>query len=840
MCSLFFCASTMPDFLEWLGLKKGTPPKAGGRLPVSLSGGAGSSSASWSWGGLFGGGNRAQPTNFRYEVGDPLSNSAVMACVNWIVTNWPQAAPTLYVPSQENSGSGTEKAAFEPTPHRMTDLMRRPSPFYDGRLLLQAVMLDFYGAEWRGNAYIYIVVVNGEPVELQHLPTDTIKPVGDTQSLITGYEYRPSGDLVATIPPENIIHFRNGFDTRNPRIGRDPLLAVYPEIATDNRATTYQYGILKRGGVPPWIMAPKAEDGQVAVLSAEDAEYMKRGVEEAVNGKVPGGGLVIPAGFQFEKLGFDPKSMVMGETQRKAEERIAAQIGIPPVVAGLGAGLDRSTFNNYAEARQAGWEDCIIPMQQAFAGEISSKLLPFYNDIPDGSYFGYDTSGIRCLMDDETAKATDAALLFEKGVIDRASAKKRIGETPEDGDKDLYTGAGAVSAIPPVDPNAPNAPNQPIQPNQPTPKAGENGPPFAKKDLGTGSQATNLSTLEQAVKQFRDALRQKEDRAVLQMRGAAMIAEKRIQGDLDALLLRVEQAAANGETVDAAWLDQEASLRALLLAIEATYTSLGSDAAPKLADQQRAAVTDAARASETLATAAVGPAPGSLSLQWNALPTGAIEALVGFASDGSPLSDLIAAIGPDTAQAIRAALIQGTAAGDNPRQVARAMRQGAQAQIDLSRARAETIARTEMLRAAREASRQSYEANSDVVTGYTRVCAGDSRVCAACFALHGTKYEGSAILPSHPSCRCCMVAITKSWAEITGDESIPDTRPVIETADALFARLSDTDKETVLGRGGYAAWNNGNGTPLSAFGVVLQDARWGPTVRVATLSELGV
>lgn len=536
----------------------------------------------------------------------------------------------------------------------------------------------------------------------------------------------------------------------------------------------------------------------------------------------------MPAGFKIERLAFSPKDLVLGETQRKSEERIAAQFGLPPVVVGLGAGLDRSTFNNYEEARQAAWEDCIIPLQDDWADEIGRKLLPLFGDAT-GLVFGWDRRAIRCLQDDETAHANDAALLFSKGVIDRASAKRRIGEQPEEGDDGLYV--GSVSAAIVDDPPG----TVPGQDDPPKPK------PRAQKPKAATKKATaSGTTLSAALADFRAKLRAGEDSAVAALGDALGAVEVEVRGALDDLLDDMQIAAADGETISPGWIEREKRCVELLRQIETRYADLPT--AP-IREAQRRTITEAQQGAQTLARAAAGTVPATLTageaavaLRWNVVPMHTLEAAVGFASDGSPLADLFASLGEDTGKAVRDALFAGIGAGYNPRKTAHLMRHGVGAKLAISRNRAETIAATETMRAARESARQSFRANAAVLDGWTWVAAGDSRTCAACWAMDGTVHKDEETLDGHQRCRCVPVPRTKSWAELTGDDSIPDTRPVIETGEEKFARLPGTVQAEILGDRLHELYTAGTVT-LADCVQTSHDARWGSMRSAATVEQ---
>jgi len=251
-------------------------------------------------------------------------------------------------------------------------------------------------------------------------------------------------------------------------------------------------------------------------------------------------------------------------------------------------------------------------------------------------------------------------------------------------------------------------------------------------------------------------------------------------------------------------------------------------------DGQAEAAEVANDATEGLVEAAAGKKPSSVDvgLSWTALPDEQLQAFVGFSGDGSPLGELFATIPQVTTDAMQMALVQGISLGEGPRTVARRVRRAA----DIGRQRAETIARTEMIRSAREAQRQLYTQNPSV-RGYRRQATQDSRVCLACLALSGTLHATDEIMPSHPNCRCVMVPVTMSWAEITGDSSIPDTRPEVATPERILAGLSEADKLGIMGPARFELYKNGK--PLLDMVQVKQDQDWGPTTRVLPLKDIG-
>ena len=152
--------------------------------------------------------------------------------------------------------------------------------------------------------------------------------------------------------------------------------------------------------------------------------------------------------------------------------------------------------------------------------------------------------------------------------------------------------------------------------------------------------------------------------------------------------------------------------------VEAQLRRFAPFAADSLTELQRGAVEAAMRNASVDIAAAGGP-----SIAFNRMNPAAVEALVGFASDGSPLQTLFDGIGQDVAPRMTAALAQGIALGQSPRVTAQQVR----AAFGMGLNRALTIARTETLRAYRDSTAQNYRANAQYLEGWIWVCACDRR-----------------------------------------------------------------------------------------------------------------
>ena len=211
---------------------------------------------------------------------------------------------------------------------------------------------------------------------------------------------------------------------------------------------------------------------------------------------------------------------------------------------------------------------------------------------------------------------------------------------------------------------------------------------------------------------------------------------------------------------------------------------------------------------------------------WNRLPVSAVESMVGFTSNGSPLRALFDAYGPEASERIRQELIAGLALGQGPRTIARRVR----AVMGGDLARALRISRTETARSYREATHLNYQANSHIIDGWRWVAAKRPRTCAACLALDGTWHPLSERQTDHPNGACAQIPAVK-------DRDSADQPPSWETGSQWLAKQSPEVQQQVLGKAGQKAYAAG-AVKLEDFAGTAHSTAWGDTIRAKSLTEI--
>jgi HK97 family phage portal protein len=367
------------------------------------------STASVSWGYLLG------RTRYDYEgiVGDGTGNSAVMACLDLLGRVFPEAPVQVLRPKAGD---------YEPIPgHPLVELLEYPNPFYSGAVLWKATLNSYHTD---GNAYwLKERSAAGRVVALWYTPHTLIEPVSESSTaFVEYYRYRVNG-IEQRWDPANVVHFRNGLDAANPRKGLAPLKSALREVFSDDEASLFTGALMRNMGIPGVLISP---DSDGVELDQESAETIKASFEERFGGDNRGRPLVMNGKTKLDILSFSPEQMSMPLIHQHAEERIAAILGTPAVIVGLGAGLSRSTYNNMGEAAEHLWEHNIIPSHRVFASDLKVQLLRDFDDNPQ-LRVGFNTSGVRALQPDQTAVVDRTVKLLQAGALTVAEARRDVG-----------------------------------------------------------------------------------------------------------------------------------------------------------------------------------------------------------------------------------------------------------------------------------------------------------------------------------------------------------------------------------------------------------------------------
>lgn len=357
------------------------------------------------------------------------ANSAVYACLSAISTAYPEAPLRVY---RETEPGDREAVPEQP----LQALLDKPNPF----LTREEV---WHYAQWskhvNGNAYWRKIragnsqtgnVVQLWPISPLRLTPVTTKEDAARGVFISYYAYK--FDLAQDpepIPVEDIVHFRLGIDDKDHRVGCSPLAKVVREVLGDDEAHAWQMSMLQNGGSAGMVVQVPAETS----ISEDAAEKLKDGLTERFSGSNRGKVGVLTGGATMEQYGFSPEQMDMKALHRIPEERIAAVLRVPAIIAGLGAGLDRSTYSNFREAREMFAEMTILPLYAFDAAVVNAQLVPEFTSDPQIKVV-FDITDLRALQEDEDNKWKRLNEAVKTGWVRPDEARTDVGLPPDLGE----------------------------------------------------------------------------------------------------------------------------------------------------------------------------------------------------------------------------------------------------------------------------------------------------------------------------------------------------------------------------------------------------------------------
>lgn len=377
--------------------------------------------------------------DYRREVGDGYGSSVIMAPVKFIQRVFPEAPLGVKTVKVKD---GTEEIVPR---HPMIVRIDRPNDFYSGNALWRATI-----ASWilNGNAY-WLKVRNSlqEVVQLWWIPHWLISPKWpqDGSVFISHYEYKPGFDRPMDIQPSEIVHFRNGLDPRNPRLGMSDLHSVLREVFSDDEASNFTASLLRNMGVPGVVISPKQ-----GTANDQDAQSTKEWFLQETTGDRRGAPLVMRGPTEVHQFAWSPAQMELGSIRDVSEERVTAILGIPAAVVGFGAGLQQTKVGaTMRELVQLAWISCIVPMQHIMAGDLQHQLLPDFQEQAEleNVHVFFDSAMVEALQESEKEKASRINILVRGGLM-KVSEGRRAFRLPVDPSDEVYLRSGNVIGIP--------------------------------------------------------------------------------------------------------------------------------------------------------------------------------------------------------------------------------------------------------------------------------------------------------------------------------------------------------------------------------------------------------
>lgn len=325
--------------------------------------------------------------------------------------------------------------------HPLAQLWNNPSPDLT-RDILEAWLLASF--EIDGNAYlIKHRDPSGVPVAVTPVPPWSMTPRTEGEKLpgqlVTYYDYRTGGALYQ-LPKIDVVHLRYTIDPKDHTRGVSPLKLLAREVLSDERASDYTASMLRNVGVASWGFFPNVPAG-ASPPTLEQAEAFTAQFQDEHTGRLRGRAFTATAPYTPIRLSMNPSEMNLAALRRIPEERVAGAIGVPPILAHFGAGIEASSGRNeLTELRTHFYETEMVTSWRRFGRQLHRAFLPDFPDLEAidptvGRHFVYDTRGVEVLQPNRDSEAARYVSLTAGGLATVNESRVALGlEARPDGD----------------------------------------------------------------------------------------------------------------------------------------------------------------------------------------------------------------------------------------------------------------------------------------------------------------------------------------------------------------------------------------------------------------------
>lgn len=624
--------------------------------------------------------------------------------------------------------------------HPALDLLYSPNTIYTKKTMiyrLQASM-ELWGEEF------WLLVPNGrkQPAAIYPLRAANIEVIADKEKYISGYKYRTAEGTIE-LPVDMVVHFRQ-YNPKSDIRGMSTLSKARIAADTDEYAAEYSRAFFENDARPGVILQYKGN------LDPDQIAKMKRQWDQEHKGSEKQNRTAVAAnGLEIKVMDMSRTDMQYLEGRKFSRDEIFAIFRVPKTVFGIVEDVNLSNGDN---TRETFATYCTKPKMTAFVDALNKFYLPLFGD--SGLYFTFKSP----VPEDQTKKLAYYTAGFNGGWLTQNEIRRREGLTEVSGGDQLYVPFS-------------------LTPGGTVEKAAVAISP-ERKSWAKELASTMAKELEQVTVKVVDKPEKKDDTVALSAKDTTMDLQvfeyegqkkhdsmakraakyERKYADAAKKLFKEQRAKAignlEGELNSKSWRSQKAVLLDEDLEVKATI-DLFTPLFNSLTETEARAALDA-----------LGIDPDEFDLSSPNVQAAIKRNLRKFAGQ----------ITETTTQEIRTLIAAGIEQGES----FNALKDRIMAYAGFSDARAEMIARSEVIRGQTDAELTAWE-ETGIVTEIVWYTALDERVCPQCYPLHGKQvalktaflttdemaslhipnYDGSIKGPPlHPQCRCTLLPIT--------------------------------------------------------------------------------
>ena len=241
-------------------------------------------------------------------------------------------------------------------------------------------------------------IQGGKFVELNVLPTHFLDIYPDPKDLygLLGYKLNVGNGI--DLPRDKVLQWKTWnpeFNdvTRSHMRGVSPMKAAYKTLRMSNNAADASAMMAINGGAKGAI-TPKPIGSNVATFTVEQANMIKRAVNEDINGVDNKGRInVLQTPWDYLNFGLSSVDMDLVNTLQLSLHQWCRVFGLPAVI----FDTDTSSYNNYQNAMRDLMTNTIVPVCCSLRDELNKWLVPRFGE---NVYIDFDISALPELQQD--------------------------------------------------------------------------------------------------------------------------------------------------------------------------------------------------------------------------------------------------------------------------------------------------------------------------------------------------------------------------------------------------------------------------------------------------------
>jgi HK97 family phage portal protein len=273
------------------------------------------------------------------------------------------------------------------TEHPALEHLRHPWPGGTTSEMLARMEQD---GSLSGNAYIFR---GQQSPHLQRLQPDKVQVMSNGRQVM-GYLYSPdginNGPTVALMPDE-VAHYTPIPDPSQNFVGMSWVQTVLLDGMTDQTMAKHQAKFYENAATPNlFVKVEQQLTDESRTKLREELERRYGGWQNAYKT------IVLDGGADIRAVGQDFQQSDFVSNRAANEGRIVLASGVPPIILGIQAGLDASTFSNYEQAMKQ--FSILLRKLWRDAATALASITP----VPRGTVLYPDESEVQALQDNNT------------------------------------------------------------------------------------------------------------------------------------------------------------------------------------------------------------------------------------------------------------------------------------------------------------------------------------------------------------------------------------------------------------------------------------------------------